>query len=133
MLAGRHAALKSAAASCVLDWSVLLMQAALVWQSVCPSFLVGRWHHLKPCASLLQVLALDSNLQKLAETLKDENSLLVFGRGYNYATALEAALKVCCRLLICLHRCCCLPAKGMELFIVYFIDPSFVSLTPAVG
>ena len=33
-------------------------------------------------------------MQKLAEDLKHENSLLVFGRGYNYATALEAALKV---------------------------------------
>lgn len=31
---------------------------------------------------------------ELAEQLKDEQSLLVFGRGYNYATALEAALKV---------------------------------------
>lgn len=30
----------------------------------------------------------------LAEQLKNEQSLLVFGRGYNYATALEAALKV---------------------------------------
>ena len=29
----------------------------------------------------------------LAEQLKEEQSLLVFGRGYNYATALEAALK----------------------------------------
>lgn len=79
------------------------------------------------------MLELDSKLQKLAETLKDENSLLVFGRGYNYATALEAALKVCCRLLLCLHKCCWLPGRGMELFIVYLIDPSFVSLTLAVG
>ena len=41
-----------------------------------------------------QVLRLDAQMQKLAEELKHENSLLVFGRGYNYATALEAALKV---------------------------------------
>ncbi len=33
-------------------------------------------------------------MQQLAEELKHETSLLVFGRGYNYATALEAALKV---------------------------------------
>lgn len=43
---------------------------------------------------MLQVLRLDAQMQKLAEELKHENSLLVFGRGYNYATALEAALKV---------------------------------------
>ncbi len=43
----------------------------------------------------MQVLELDGEMLSLAEQLKDEQSLLVFGRGYNYATALEAALKVC--------------------------------------
>lgn len=33
-------------------------------------------------------------MRQLAEKLKKEHSLLVFGRGYNFATALEAALKV---------------------------------------
>ena len=33
-------------------------------------------------------------MRQLAAKLKDEQSLLVFGRGYNFATALEAALKV---------------------------------------
>ena len=42
----------------------------------------------------MQVLKLDAKMLELAEQLKDEQSLLVFGRGYNYATALEAALKV---------------------------------------
>ena len=42
----------------------------------------------------LQVLKLDAQMLDLAEELKTEQSLLVFGRGYNYATALEAALKV---------------------------------------
>ena len=42
----------------------------------------------------VQVLKLDTKMLELAEQLKDEQSLLVFGRGYNYATALEAALKV---------------------------------------
>ena len=50
---------------------------------------------------VLQVLRLDAQMQKLAEELKHETSLLVFGRGYNYATALEAALKVG----FC-HTCC---------------------------
>lgn len=44
--------------------------------------------------SCLQVLELDEQIQTIAETLKDEASLLVFGRGHNYAIALETALKV---------------------------------------
>ena len=43
---------------------------------------------------LCQALALDGEMRELAAKLKGEQSLLVFGRGYNYATALEAALKV---------------------------------------
>lgn len=41
-----------------------------------------------------QALYLDKEMLTLAEKLQLEHSLLVFGRGYNYATALEAALKV---------------------------------------
>lgn len=41
-----------------------------------------------------QALELDGEMHRLAGILKEETSLLVFGRGYNYATALEAALKV---------------------------------------
>ncbi|VAI30013.1 unnamed protein product [Triticum turgidum subsp. durum] len=41
-----------------------------------------------------QVLKLDSEMKELASSLIDSESLLVFGRGYNYATALEGALKV---------------------------------------
>ena len=41
-----------------------------------------------------EVLLLDGELQQLAVELVAEQSLLVFGRGYNYATALEGALKV---------------------------------------
>ncbi|KAL3156521.1 hypothetical protein ABBQ38_000818 [Trebouxia sp. C0009 RCD-2024] len=44
--------------------------------------------------AVTEVLKLDGRIQCAAESLKDESSLLVFGRGYNYATALEAALKV---------------------------------------
>ncbi|KAH7278871.1 hypothetical protein KP509_38G060900 [Ceratopteris richardii] len=40
------------------------------------------------------VLKLDRDMKELAALLMDEQSLLVFGRGYNYATALECALKV---------------------------------------
>lgn len=41
-----------------------------------------------------EVLDLDEEMKDLAKILIAEQSLLVFGRGYNYATALEGALKV---------------------------------------
>ncbi|CAI0438923.1 unnamed protein product [Linum tenue] len=41
-----------------------------------------------------EVLKLDNEMKDLAKQLIAEQSLLVFGRGYNYATALEGALKV---------------------------------------
>jgi len=47
---------------------------------------------LPTCIS--QVLQLDSQMRALAAELAGEQSMLVFGRGWNYATALEAALKV---------------------------------------
>jgi glucosamine--fructose-6-phosphate aminotransferase (isomerizing) len=40
------------------------------------------------------VLLLDEQMKELARRLMNDGSLLLFGRGYNYATALEAALKV---------------------------------------
>ncbi len=41
-----------------------------------------------------QVLQEEDKIKDLAEELAKEKSLLAFGRGYNYATALELALKV---------------------------------------
>lgn len=41
-----------------------------------------------------EVLKLDEEMKDLAKSLIAEQSLLMFGRGYNYATALEGALKV---------------------------------------
>lgn len=52
------------------------------------------WAECRRLYVMLQVLKLDGKMLELAEQLKGEQSLLVFGRGYNYATALEAALKV---------------------------------------
>lgn len=34
----------------------------------------------------MQALLLDDNMRQLAKHLKDEGSLLLFGRGYNHAT-----------------------------------------------
>lgn len=43
---------------------------------------------------ITQVLKLDSQVQKLAQQLYQQKSLLVMGRGYNHATCLEGALKI---------------------------------------
>ena len=43
------------------------------------------------------VLAMDEQIQKLAQETYQQQSLLVMGRGYNYATCLEGAL-VCSSL-----------------------------------
>jgi len=40
------------------------------------------------------VLELGSQIEKMSEELIDKKSLLIMGRGYNYATCLEGALKV---------------------------------------
>ncbi|XP_006003531.1 glutamine--fructose-6-phosphate aminotransferase [isomerizing] 2 [Latimeria chalumnae] len=41
-----------------------------------------------------EVLSLDEKIQELAHELFQQRSLLVMGRGYNYATCLEGALKI---------------------------------------
>jgi glutamine---fructose-6-phosphate transaminase (isomerizing) len=43
---------------------------------------------------MCDVLELDGEMKALAESLINEQSFLMFGRGNNYATALEGALKV---------------------------------------
>ena len=48
----------------------------------------------RPPCPRLQCLKLNDQIQQMAEELKDEQSCLVFGRGRNYASAMEAALKV---------------------------------------
>ncbi|TVU00762.1 hypothetical protein EJB05_53801, partial [Eragrostis curvula] len=45
-------------------------------------------------SNVSEVLKLDTEMRELASSLIDSESLLVFGRGYNYSTALEGALKV---------------------------------------
>lgn len=49
-------------------------------------------HHLP--SLVRRTLKLDSQMKELAGRLINESSVLLFGRGYNYATALEGALKV---------------------------------------
>jgi glucosamine--fructose-6-phosphate aminotransferase (isomerizing) len=41
------------------------------------------------------VLDLDDKVQELAKDLHHEKSMLIMGRGYNFATCLEGALKAC--------------------------------------
>ncbi len=45
-------------------------------------------------AALRAALALDEQVAALAARFRDETSLLILGRGYNYASALERALKL---------------------------------------
>jgi len=40
------------------------------------------------------ILGMDRNIQQLASTITRERSLLIMGRGYQYSTCLEAALKI---------------------------------------
>merc|ERR1711939_377818 len=40
------------------------------------------------------ILSLDRSIQQLASTITKERSLLIMGRGYQYSTCLEAALKI---------------------------------------
>ncbi|KAL0573642.1 glutamine--fructose-6-phosphate transaminase (isomerizing) [Marasmius crinis-equi] len=45
-------------------------------------------------AQIKKVLELDSEIQQLADFVKGNKSLLLMGRGYQYATCLEGALKI---------------------------------------
>ncbi|KAK6928787.1 SIS domain, partial [Dillenia turbinata] len=45
-------------------------------------------------AKVREVLNLDQEMKDLVKLLMNEQSLLVFGRGYKYSTALECAMKV---------------------------------------
>lgn len=50
---------------------------------------------LQQLPSLVQeVLQLDSKVKTLAEQFHKEKSMLVMGRGYNFANCLEGALKI---------------------------------------
>jgi glutamine---fructose-6-phosphate transaminase (isomerizing) len=50
-----------------------------------------------------RTLLLDGRVQELARSLQNEQNIMLFGRGQNYATALEAALKVCLFKDFCRH------------------------------
>ena len=52
-----------------------------------------------------EALALDAIMRDVAERLQDAKSILIFGRGQNYATALEAALKI--------KECCYVHSEGL--------------------
>jgi len=61
-------------------------------------FVSCRWLSFIDCptccfkAQIKEVLAKDAEIRRLAEELSKERSLLIMGRGYNYATCLEGAL-----------------------------------------
>lgn len=41
-----------------------------------------------------EIMTLDDEVLEIAKRIYKENSLLVMGRGYNFATCLEGALKI---------------------------------------
>ena len=45
-----------------------------------------------PTDQIQQVLDMNDDVKRLAEELYEKRSLLVMGRGYNFATCLEGAL-----------------------------------------
>lgn len=55
---------------------------------------ISKFETIFYAGNVSEVLKLDVEMKELASSLIDSESLLVFGRGYNYATALEGALKV---------------------------------------
>jgi len=54
-----------------------------------------------------EVLALDKEIHSLAEELYQQKSLLIMGRGFNYATCLEGALVSTSYVSLCLSFMCC--------------------------
>jgi len=50
------------------------------------------WHDCVSVEQIKEVLKSDSQIQSLARELYQQKSVLVMGRGYNYATCLEGAL-----------------------------------------
>jgi glutamine---fructose-6-phosphate transaminase (isomerizing) len=51
-----------------------------------------------------KVLELDSKVLEIAKELYEKRSLLIMGRGFNFATCLEGALKVNPRFISCQSR-----------------------------
>lgn len=56
----------------------------------CPLFLTPVL--LAPPELIKKVLSMDEKIKHIAQELFEQKSLLVMGRGYNYATCLEGAL-----------------------------------------
>ncbi|GJZ93934.1 glutamine--fructose-6-phosphate aminotransferase [isomerizing] 2 [Tanacetum coccineum] len=54
----------------------------------------GKIRETNDAGKIREVLKLDEEMKDLARSLISEQSLLMFGRGYNYATTLEGSLKV---------------------------------------
>ena len=76
---------------CLVMFSLMLGADRISKQKRCHEIIQG----LKDLPELVKkVLNLDDQILKLAEVLSPEKSLLLMGRGYNYATCLEGALKV---------------------------------------
>jgi glucosamine--fructose-6-phosphate aminotransferase (isomerizing) len=55
----------------------------------------GAWRELQEVpARVSETIALADGIRRAAESFRDRERMVVIGRGYNYATAFEAALKI---------------------------------------
>lgn len=77
---------------------VSLVMFALIMSEDRISFVEKRKEIIQGLANLpellREVLKQDKNILEIAKSLHEHKSLLILGRGYNFATCLEAALKV---------------------------------------
>lgn len=76
---------------CLMLLALTLAEDSVRLQPRCDDLLRGL--HGLPDA-VRKTLALEPKIKGLAEMLKEERTILVLSRGYNYATVLEAALKL---------------------------------------
>uniref|UniRef100_A0A183AWK7 SIS domain-containing protein n=1 Tax=Echinostoma caproni TaxID=27848 RepID=A0A183AWK7_9TREM len=75
-----------------LVWSNIGCQLAIIDER---TRMWWRCQDIRLCLDQIrQVLELDSKIRKLAQMLYNKRSILVMGRGSNYATCLEGALKI---------------------------------------
>ena len=74
-----------------------------------------------------EVLEQDDNILEIAKELYDKKSLLIMGRGYNFATCLEGALKV--KELTYMHsegiQVTCKPLSGRLDFLIQISSAFF--------
>lgn len=73
-------------------WCISRVQSTNHVADVCVIPVISLWFYVFSEGHIEAVLKTDEQVEKLADELVEERSLLVMGRGYNFATCLEGAL-----------------------------------------